>query len=93
MSSMPRATAEQRTQVELSHDSEEQTIERANFLPSARLADGRPAAPPPVPRPALPRASTSGGSRGVGKRAATNGGRVAPARPRLRRATTYSGPR
>jgi len=86
----PRATSQQKTTIELSHDSQEATLLRDAFRPPPRLPDGRPAAPPPAPvvpairsasqPPPMPRATTSS------RRAA---GR-AQQRPRLlRRATTY----
>jgi hypothetical protein len=87
-----RQPSQQVTQIEMTHDSQEATLLRDQWLPAPRLADGRPAAPPPAPAvrktsqpPPVPRATTSRRAAGAGR---------SPQRPRLlRRATTYSGNR
>jgi hypothetical protein len=96
-----RLPSQQRTTIELNHDSEEATLERRAFRPPPRLPDGRPAAPPPAPLrvatpapPRLPGASTNANVSPGGHARRPGSPRVVPPRPRLlRRATTHNGGR
>ncbi len=95
-SAPPREASQQLTSIELTRESEESTLERGAFRPQPRLPDGRPAAPPPMPKaaliapPPLPPPPIGPGPRrpSIVQRQPP---RALPPRPRVRRATTHSG--